>query len=162
MEILVVVALVGVLAAIAIPSFTSSSRQSKGDSEVNAFFAELRIREEQYFAENGVYLSTGTETATFPATPTSAAQDLGSLPDTWNTLRIHPPESSARCGFVAIAGTPSDSAGAIATGQFAYAVPTKNWYYLLAHCNLDGSSSVDSYYFASSDLAQIQKVNPGH
>jgi len=31
----------------------------------------------------------------------------------------------------------------------------------LAHCDLDGNSATDSYYFASSDDVKIQKSNPG-
>ena len=161
MEIMIVVALIGTLAAIAIPSFTSSSRKSKGDTEVNEFFTELRLREEAYAAENSVYLSTSSgETSTFPATPTPAANSLGSLPDTWDTLRVHPPESTARCGYVVIAGVSGGTAGSIASTKFGYTPPAKNWFYLLAHCDLDGSSTKDSYYFASSDLPAIQQINP--
>jgi prepilin-type N-terminal cleavage/methylation domain-containing protein len=161
-ELLVVVALIGILAAVALPSFAGESRRAKGDSEVAAFFAELKVREEQYAVENGKYLSTGaSEAATFPATPTANAQPLGTLPATWQTLKVRTPESSARCGYVVIAGTRSDPAGTIATTTFGYAPPAKNWFYLLAHCDLDGSSAVDSYYFISNDNAKIQKTNAG-
>ncbi len=163
LEIMVVVALVGTLAALAIPSFTSSSRKSKSDSEVNSFFAELRVREEQYFGEYGVYLSTGTsESDTYPATPSSSAQTLTGIPATWTTLKVNLPESSARCGYVVMAGTPTTAAGPLATGQFGYVVPSHNWFYVLAHCNMDGSSSTDAYYFISSESAQLQSVNAGH
>lgn len=162
-EVMVVVVLIGVLAAIALPSFASESRKAKGDAEVNAFFAELAVREEQYAIENGAYLSTGaSESATFPATPSASAQPLGALPATWETLKIRPPESSARCGYVVVAGSRlSGSAGAIASTTFGYAAPARNWFYILAHCNLDGDSAVDSYYFVDNDDAKIQKSNPG-
>lgn len=162
MELMVTVAIIGVLAAIALPSFASTTRKSKGDSEVNAFFAELRVRQEQYQLEYGRYLSTGaSETATFPLTPSAAAKPLGTLPAVWSALRVRPPQSQARCGYVVIAGTPSDTPGAIATGQFNYVKPEKNWFYILAHCDLDGNAGTDSYYFISSDGAAIQKLNPG-
>jgi type II secretory pathway pseudopilin PulG len=159
---MVVVTLIAVLAAIALPSFTSESRKSKGDAEVSAFFAELKIREEQYAVESGKYLSTGaSETATFPATPSAAAQTLGTLPTTWQTLKVRTPESSARCGYVVIAGTPTDTAGTMATTSFGFTVPAKNWFYILAHCDLDGNNAVDSYYFISNDNAKLQKLNYG-
>jgi prepilin-type N-terminal cleavage/methylation domain-containing protein len=161
-ELMVTVVLIGVLAAIALPSFAGESRKAKGDSEVNAFFAELAVREEQYALENGRYLSTGaSESATFPATVSATLQNLSTLPATWQTLKVRPPESAARCGYVVIAGLKTDAAGAIAGTTFGFAAPSKNWFYVLAHCNLDGDSAVDSYYFASSDDAKIQKSNYG-
>jgi prepilin-type N-terminal cleavage/methylation domain-containing protein len=161
-EMMVTVVLVGVLAAIALPSFAGETRKAKGDSEVNAFFAELAVREEQYALENGRYLSTGaSETATLPATVSPTLQNLGTLPTAWQTLKIRAPESSVRCGYVVIAGTKTDTAGSIAATTFGYTAPTKNWFYVLAHCDLDGNTAVDSYYFASSDDAKILKSNYG-
>jgi prepilin-type N-terminal cleavage/methylation domain-containing protein len=162
LELMVVVTLISVLAAIALPSFTSEARKSKGDSEVAAFFGELAVREEQYGVENGKYLSTSAgESVTFPVTPTAAAQTLGTLPTTWQTLKMRTPESSARCGYVVVAGTKTDSAGTIASTSFSYTPPAKNWFYVLAHCDLDGNTAVDSYYFISNDDAVIKKLNYG-
>lgn len=161
-ELMVVVTLVAILAAIALPSFAGETRKAKGDSEVAAFFGELAVREEQYGVENGRYLSTGSsESNTFPATPTAAAQTLGTLPTTWQTLKVRTPESEVRCGYVVIAGLQTDPAGSMASTTFAYTPPAKNWFYILAHCNLDGDSAVDSYYFMSNDNAKIQKSNYG-
>jgi prepilin-type N-terminal cleavage/methylation domain-containing protein len=162
LELMVVVTLIGILAAVALPSFTGESRKSRGDSEVGALFGELAVREEQYAVENGKYLSTGaSETSTYPVTPTPSAQALSSFPTTWNTLKIRSPEASARCGYVVIAGTKTDTAGAMATTSFGFVVPAKNWFYILAHCDLDGNTAVDSYYFMSNDDARIQKLNWG-
>src|SRR5882724_3747828 len=161
-EMMVVVALIAVLATIALPSFASDSRKAKGDAEVGAWFAELKVREEQYAVENGKYLSTSaSESATFPATPSASGQAIGALPTTWQTLKFRLPETTARCGYVVIAGTKGDAAGAIATTTFAYTPPANNWFYLLAHCDLDGNSAVDSYYFISNDNAAFQKSNYG-
>jgi type IV pilus assembly protein PilE len=161
-ELLVAVAIIGVLAAVAVPMFAGESRKAKGDAEVSAFFAELVVREEQYAVENGRYLSTGTsESNAFPATVSQTAQTLGTLPTTWQTLKVKVPETSARCGYVVIAGVSGGTAGSMASTTFAYTPPAKNWFYVLAHCDLDGNSSVDSYYFASNDDAKIQKSNPG-
>jgi hypothetical protein len=49
----------------------------------------------------------------------------------------------------------------MAAASFGFTAPAKNWFYLLAHCNLDGDSAVDSYYFASSEDAKILKINYG-
>ena len=161
-EIMVVVVLIGILAAIALPSFAGQTRKAKGDSEVGAFFAELKVREEQYAIENGKYLSTGaSESSTFPASPKPTTQTLGTLPTTWQSLKVRTPESSTRCGYVVIAGTKTDAAGSIASTTFAYTAPAKNWFYVLAHCDLDGNTAVDSYYFISNDDSAIKKTNYG-
>jgi prepilin-type N-terminal cleavage/methylation domain-containing protein len=161
-ELMVTVAIISILAAVALPSFTSQSRKSKGDSEVSALFAEFKVREEQYAVENGAYLSTGaSESATYPATPSASGQALGTLPAAWQALRIRTPESTARCTYVVVAGTKSTAAGAMASTTFAYTAPAKNWFYILARCDLDNDSSVDSYYFISNDNSTIQKTNYG-
>lgn len=160
-ELMVTVAMVGILAAIALPSFAGTARKSKGDTEVNAMFGELRIREEQYQLEYGRYVSTGSgETSLFPSTPgIGKPQALGAMPATWSALRVRAPEK-ALCSYVVIAGTPSDLAGAQA-GSFGFVQPAKNWFYILARCNLDGNSATDAYYFTSSEDPRIQKLNPG-
>jgi prepilin-type N-terminal cleavage/methylation domain-containing protein len=165
LELLVTVAIIGTLAAIALPVFASETRRARGDSEANAFLTELRVREEQYQAENGRYLSTSTaETVTFPTTPVPEAQTLSTLPATWIQLKVRLPESEARCGYVVITGTPtSGSVGTLAATLFNYSKPAnRNWYYVLAHCDLDGDSAKDAYYFVSSDEPTVKSLNPGY
>ncbi|NVB79597.1 MAG: prepilin-type N-terminal cleavage/methylation domain-containing protein, partial [Kofleriaceae bacterium] len=43
-ELMVVVAIIAVLAAIVVPTFTKESKKSKAKSEVGAMFAELGVR----------------------------------------------------------------------------------------------------------------------
>jgi prepilin-type N-terminal cleavage/methylation domain-containing protein len=162
-EMMVAVAILGVLAWIAMPSFMNTSRRVKGDSEVSQFIAELRVREEQYVLERGAYLSTGAnENDMFPTTPLAAGQNIGAVPATWQQLRVRPPTmNKIRCAYTVVAGTATDTPGAIATNTFNYVKPDKNWFYILARCNLDGSSVLDSYYFTTSESSQILKKNPG-
>jgi prepilin-type N-terminal cleavage/methylation domain-containing protein len=165
LELLTTVVIIGTFAAIALPVFAGETRRARGDAEANAFITELRIREEQYQAENGRYLSTSSgETITFPGTPIAAEQTLDTLPATWMQLKVRVPESTARCGYVVITGTPtSGSVGTIAATLFNYTKPAnRNWYYVLAHCDLDGDSSKDAYYFVSSDEPKVQALNAGY
>src|SRR5690606_41942966 len=72
-----------------------------------------------------------------------ATTDRASLP-------LHDALPISACGYVVIAGTPADSPGPLATA-FGFVKPAdRNWFYVLARCNLDGDAAVDSYYFASS------------
>jgi prepilin-type N-terminal cleavage/methylation domain-containing protein len=162
LELSVTVALVGALAAIALPSFASSARETKLESEVNAMFAEFRMRQEQHMNEYGRYMSTGTsESDTYPAEPSDTLVSLDSFPATWTQLKIRLPQDEASCAYVVIGGGATDTAGALATGSFGYVKPTaRSWYYMLARCK-DGAS--ETYYFASNDEGtprELGDVNP--
>jgi prepilin-type N-terminal cleavage/methylation domain-containing protein len=163
-EIMITVVILGVLAKLALAGFSSSTRKTHTDVEVTMFFTELALREQQYQSEHGVYLATGaTETAMFPASPSESGQTLGTLPATWTTLKVKPAQTTdVKCAYVVMAGGPSTTAGAMATTNFSYARPAKNWFYMLARCKMDGNSAVDTYYFASSDNPVIQKLRPGN
>ena len=55
-ELMIVVAIIGILAAIAIPNFLKFQLRSKtGEAKTN--LAALRTAEEGYFAEYGVYIA---------------------------------------------------------------------------------------------------------
>jgi prepilin-type N-terminal cleavage/methylation domain-containing protein len=167
-EIMMVVALIAVLAAIAIPNFVRQSARAKGDSEVMEIFAELRIRQEQFRFERGTYKATAADEAhLYPATPSPSERDLlGALPQEWQDLKYRG-KSSARCSYGVFTGAGGDNsnvgvvAAAAAPGGFAYTPPITDWFYLFAWCDLDNNSSVDSYYFSDSTNTAIRKVNAG-
>jgi prepilin-type N-terminal cleavage/methylation domain-containing protein len=160
-ELMVVVAIVAVLATIAIPSFFRESSKSKAQGEVAALFAELRVREEAYHLENGLYLSTGTrETDLWPATPSKTARSIYPLRATWTSLMDIPPTHNVYCSYVVRAGIAGGAAGTTATGSFGFVVPNQNWFYVLARCNMDGNSATDGYFFTSSVDTQVRSLNP--
>ena len=161
-EILIAVALVGILAGLAVMKFSKQTRKARG-AEVQAIFAELRNREEQYHLENGVYFSTGAnENAVYPANP-GAQSKAFTPPAAWTPLRVKAPLSKVYCGYVVLAGAGGDGTtlGAKAVAFGLAAAPVSDWYYLLAHCDLDGNAARDSYYFSWSGDTAIQKQNDG-
>ncbi len=162
-ELMIVVAIIGILAAVAVFMFSKSAAKARA-SEVPAMFAELRIKQEGYHLENGVYLSTG---AYYPRAPASLTADaaafypLPAAPSPWRALRINSDKDSVYCSYKAVAGTPSDTPGAEANAfGFTGTQPT-NWFYMLAQCELDGDTSQHSTYFAQSGVDGQAVENPG-
>jgi prepilin-type N-terminal cleavage/methylation domain-containing protein len=158
----IVVAVISVLASVAIPQFMTDKNGGESDAEVSAMFTALSIAEAQYKLENGVYFSTGgSESTTFPATPGKAPQSLTPPPATWAALKVTPPSVTAYCGYVVIAGAANQAPGAMASTKFGFTAPKQPYFYILAHCNMDGDASADAYYFQSSVSSTIKSFNVG-
>jgi type II secretory pathway pseudopilin PulG len=162
---MVTVAIIAILAGVAVPSFFSSSRKAKAASEVGTMFSDLRTRMDQYLLENGAYPATQTEGATWPVTPSASKQTALPLPGSWTALKVRlSGDTDVYCGYSWITGLASDNTnvGAIAAAApFSFTAPSTNWYYLFAHCNMDGDTSTDSYYFSSSVDTKIKVKNEG-
>jgi prepilin-type N-terminal cleavage/methylation domain-containing protein len=158
LELMIVVAMLGILAAIAIPSFFSESARAKANSETGEILAELSTREEQYAAENGSYLPT----ATCPAAPSAKPQDAASCvisTGPWGKLKVRLEDMNIRCTYAVTAG----AAGTTATPPAPFTMPAQPgiWYYIVATCDEDGSSSKNGTYFLSSADKIIQKHYDG-
>jgi prepilin-type N-terminal cleavage/methylation domain-containing protein len=162
-EVMVTVAIIAILAAIAVPSFFREARKAKGSAEVQPIFNDLRSRMEQYHQENGVYPATIGEGTLHPLTQTAQKQTLLPLPATWTALRVRiTGNDMVYCGYTWVSGLPNDNSNVGPQGTaFAFTPPATNWYYLLAHCNLDGNPAVDGYYFSSSVDPTFRSVNDG-
>lgn len=161
-ELMIAVAILGILAGVLVYSFNRPANKVKTSSEVAAMFAELHRAQGQYFVENGTYLSTGTdESAIFPGSPTNSKQSVSIIPDEWTALRIQPTAQNLYCGYVAVAGTAEDVIPTFAT-DFGMEQPASSWYALYARCNADGNSAVDATYFASSVDQTLVKRGEGN
>jgi len=161
-ELMIAVAILGILAGVLVYSFTKPTNKVRTGSEVQAVFAELHRAQGQYAVENGSYYSTGADSsALFPSDPSSTAQDVTSLPTEWETLKAQPHAKKLFCGYVAVAGGADDDIPAFAE-DFGMTQPTRNWYALYARCNVDGDDGTDAEYFTSSVDTTTVKRNEGH
>jgi prepilin-type N-terminal cleavage/methylation domain-containing protein len=156
-EVMITVAIIGILAIVVVPYFFGESRKAKAKTEVTPWFAEFSSKEEQFKIDNGAYVNVaacpGFPTANQPAT-IAPCQLLGP----WVSLRIQPPTQTAYCSYqvqTGVGGAPGQPAG------FTMASTTGSWYWILATCNMDGSSVLDSTYFTSSVDSAIQVQNEG-
>src|SRR4030042_3094438 len=72
-ELLIVIAIIGILAVIAVPAYIGQQRNATR-TEAYSNLQNLRLLEEQYYAENGCYYRTGATPACTNATRTGLAQ----------------------------------------------------------------------------------------
>jgi type IV pilus assembly protein PilE len=161
-ELMIAVAVLGILAGILVLSFAKPTRKAKTRSEVNAMFAELHRAQQQNHTENGRYFSTGSDVSDiYPSASTlSSTSQAVDAPDTWTEFKVTNVPNNLYCGYVAISGTSSTSIPAIAV-EFGMEQPDRTWYVLYAECNIDDDSDVNSKYFASSVDATLQVENEG-
>jgi prepilin-type N-terminal cleavage/methylation domain-containing protein len=157
-EVMIVVVLLGILAALVLPSFLSEAKKAKASTEIAPFFAELSAKEEEYKVNGtGAYLAASA----CPSSPSSTKQDITGCVATnmpWRTLRVVLPEQSAYCSYTITAGS---GTGTNNPSGFTFASPAVPWFYIIATCDMDGSSSKNSKYFTSSVDPTIQTLNEG-
>lgn len=183
LEIMVVVVIIAILAAIVVPTWISEARKGKYDPEVRAMFTEIAAKEEAYRADLGKGLYVGT--ASCPtAGPVPAGEDLTQdtcvTGDTngWVLLRIQPTDSQIRCSYqVTIGCAGAATTNCPATDQFGTAItvaaPTPPfgtappatfvgpYYYILATCDMDASGGTNAEFLTESWDTSIQKQNYG-
>ena len=155
---MIAVAVVAILTLIAVPLFSGESRKGKAKSEIGPMFAELSSKEEAYKIDNNVYLNA----TACPATPTAQLQDASACATTWSALRVALPQQEVRCSYYVTSGlsgaTPVPPAGFTFKPAGAQAIA---WYFIVATCDMDGSSGTNSSYFQGSGDGVIQIQNEG-
>jgi prepilin-type N-terminal cleavage/methylation domain-containing protein len=168
-ELMIVVAIVAILAAVVVPLFTSEGKKVNAKSEVTAMFAELTTKQERYKVEQAAYL----DVPICPATPSNQGQDLATCKalTEWTDLGIVAPQNTLKCAYEVVAeaaGTNPTDAFTIGTNVFTIpkdasdviVVPAGAFYTLQATCDIDGDG-VKSYYLTSSLDATLQIKNEG-
>lgn len=167
-ELMVVVAIVGILATLAVFMFTKSTAKARA-SEVPAVFAEFRIKQESYHVENGSYLSTGDEnnmSTWWPdavASPGSGGIDPTPYPTEWRDLRIVLDKTALYCSYVSVGRDANVAPGGVANSFGYTATPAVNYFFNVAECNLDGETGTanNSRYFSVSTNDGIAKLREG-
>ena len=128
-ELMIVVAIIGILAAIAIPNFTRFQLKSKS-AEARVNLSAIKTAEEAYRAENGGYLACAGNPAGAPGTAKQA----------WGA-----PADFLSLGF--------DAEGSV---FFQYAVSTSNTdFNAAALADIDGDGTDQSWGYRTANTAAI-------
>ncbi len=159
-ELMVAVAILGVLAAVLVLNFLKPARKVKTATEANSMFAEFHRAQAQHALEYGVYYSTGDIDALNPTGYGEKSVEMLTIPVDWEPLKIQLQQTKFYCGYSTVGGTADDDIPAIAY-EFGMSQPEGNWYVIYAHCDADGKSEVDTQYFSSSVDATLKKKNEG-
>jgi len=162
MELMTVVTIVGVLSAIAIPTFSDYIYKSR-TSEASEFLGVIRLREESYRSEFGVYCPTLAASAVPNAAsslavasnlvpnPTTTRRDAKPFVTTpeWQQLGARP-TGPVRFGYGVAAGTPADAAAQNLGWDSANA---DFWYVARATGDLDGDDVFVTFEIYSATKA---------
>jgi prepilin-type N-terminal cleavage/methylation domain-containing protein len=160
-EIMIVVALLGILAVIAIPSFSSSMRKVRAESEVTPFLAEIGNKQESYNTTRGVYFSSA-DWFPVPVATVNGTKRPMTVPATWATLKVVPPDAQGACTYLVQSGTggPAVASADLTACGLTYTPPPVNWYYVLGVCDMD-RDTITSCYMISSDDSTLRKSRAG-
>jgi len=167
-EMMIVVAVIAILAAVVIPSFFRESAKSRAISEVTPMFAEISNKLEQYKSETGKYTNATTLASgagiVCPAQPYPHGGSAASscLAGAWTDLRVNPVQTQLFCSYEIQVGDVGDAYVGALPAPITFTAPTTTaWWTILATCDGDNSSTLNASYFQSSVDATIQKANDG-
>ncbi len=166
-ELMVVVAIIGILAAVGIAAYTKWVRKSKASGEVPYMLGHFQQREVQYQAENGTFLPTGsTEDDYFPKPLTGGGSytsiPTGTTPQAWQDLKIQMGQSGLYCGYVVLVKAAGAAAGANGAALYPVA-PNREFFYVRAECdwNGDGGGDGNNVWVVRGDTSVTAAIQTG-
>ncbi|MET0385436.1 MAG: prepilin-type N-terminal cleavage/methylation domain-containing protein [Polyangiales bacterium] len=148
MELMTVVTIVGILSAVAIPTFSNYIYKAR-TSEATDFLGVIRLREESYRSEFGVYCTTLASGGNDPASltnenmvPNPSTTRANTRPfvstDQWRQLGARP-TGPVRFGYGVAAGSPADLSNVQSMGWTSANIDF--WFVARAVGDLDNDST---------------------
>jgi type IV pilus assembly protein PilA len=144
-ELMIVVAIIGILAAIAIPNFLKFQLRSKaGEGKLN--LSGIRTAQESYFAETGTFMAW--------ASNPNPAGTLFSQKQQWGVVCAVPPVPGVDPGFCFIGWEPEGDV------YYNYQVNTNaalplpsNQFWAAGESDIDGDATINSWGINKPDIA---------
>ena len=170
-ELMIVVAIIAILAAVLIPAWTSETKHGRYDPEVRAMFAEIGVKEEGYKSETGAgsYIAAITCPVAVPSvTGVDFNAQACATSGGWIAMRVSSTDSTIRCRYTVAAGAANSSgSGPTVPVGSNLALPansstfTAPWYTLKAECDMDNAGGTNSTFYSASWDPSITKLNYG-
>jgi prepilin-type N-terminal cleavage/methylation domain-containing protein len=175
-ELMVTVAIIGVLSAIAIPSYIAYMRRSYL-SEATSSISSIKSAEESFFTINNCYVDAGAHPGSVPS-GTSSSWDNTSFPspNAWarNALGVRP-DKNVRFQYQVYASNQLSAAGGCGTANATTSIPNplgcvttpattlvsstifgSNWYIVVARGDLNGDGVASNIISAIDDSTVIK------
>ncbi len=155
-ELMIVVVIVGILAAIAIPAFTAYMQKSK-TSEATTFIGEIKQRQEAFRAEFGRYASPSAGPAdVWPVTAYAANGVAWGAPapgSGWSQLGARP-DGYVRFRYSCVSGLPATTPAAGGFGSALGYDGSDFWFVTQARADLDVDGTIVTFegYSAGSSI----------
>lgn len=187
-ELMIVVAILGVLAAVAIPSYLSYIRRGYVNEAV-AGIAAVKAAEEQYFSINRCYIEADASPADIPSNTSVAwdaaaingwrAQELATRPDarvrfqyrvfatnrwvTGNSCGVATTNAAqVNTALTGLAGCGiASGVGTAANSLINTTVFPNHWYVVVAQGDLDGAAARNTILVSAIDDSRIIRCNEG-
>jgi prepilin-type N-terminal cleavage/methylation domain-containing protein len=158
-EIMIVVVILGILAAIAIPALTGEVSKGKANTEVPGVFAAISSKQEQFRIDNGAYFAAPNCPTAIPDGQERDISGCAGPGKLWEQLGNVPlPARTAYCSYQGFVGNGTGTNNPVA--PFVFTSPPGPWYYLIATCDMDGDGVASRYFQASND-STIQSDQEG-
>ena len=144
-ELMIVVSILGILAAVAIPSLVGYIYKAR-TVEGTSFLSEIRGRQESYRSDFDQYCDvSGTQASWFPVgAPTASARAwaAGAIPLGWTQLGAVPPGRQSLFSYSVVANVPGVTPGAqMADGDDRGYSGNDYWFIATAVADLDGDGT---------------------
>lgn len=158
-ELSIVVAIVGILAVIAVVGYRKYTLYTK-ITEAQGNISGIKIAQEDYRAEKGVYLNIGTSTTWCPAAAGVSDKKVGwdsqcgAGAAKWEQLPVHI-DGVVQFQYQTLAGPSAFDGSSVSFVNWTGANANVPWFLVHARCDLDGQGAPDTQLATSSFSNQI-------
>lgn len=146
-ELMIVVAILGILAAVAVPMFGRYIYKSK-TVEATSFLAEIRVRQESYRSDFDQYCDvSGMQTNWYPTgAPQQVPRAWGNNPPAgWQQLGAMPPGRMSLFSYSTVAGLPGTTPATAMGGDARGYNGGDFWFISSAFADMDGDGITVTY-----------------